>query len=196
MSRRSLVLPIALGSLSAGCASTDPYTGASRNQDIAVQYGTVLDAPQVEMDSATGRNAILGGALGLLAASSGSSAEQAAGAAAGAGLGALIARESAGTGQRYTIELVNGRNITLVTEQRDIAAGDCVAVEQGAHANIRRVSSSMCSTDESHPAYDAMHGSTQAEAAQCQRAKQELVNASTAEATDIAYKKMRALCEH
>jgi len=54
----------------------------------------------------------------------------------------------------------------------------------------------MCSTDPSHPAYDAMHLSTKSAAAECHETKQQLVNAKTEQETDIAYKKMRALCEH
>lgn len=196
MTLKYLLLPILLVTTLAGCASTDPYTGSTRNQVIEVQYGTVENVQQVQMDAAYGKDSIIGGALGLLAASTGSTGTQIAGAAVGAGLGALVAKETAGTGQRYTIQLVGGANIAIVTEQQDIVVGDCVSVEQGEHANLRRVSSAMCSTDPSHPAYSTMHASTQSEAAECHAAKQQLVNAQTDQATDIAYKKMRALCEH
>ena len=196
MTSKSLLLPFILMAVLAGCASTDPYTGSTRNQVIDVQYGTIENIQQVQMDAAYGRDSIIGGALGLLAASSGSTGTQIAGAAAGAGLGALVAKETAGTGQRYTIQLTAGGDIAIVTEQQDLVVGDCVSVEQGKHANLRRVSSAMCSTDPSHPAYDAMHSSTKSEAAECHETKQQLVNAKTEQETDIAYKKMRALCEH
>ena len=196
MTSKSLLIPFILMAVLAGCASTDPYTGSTRNQVIDVQYGTIENIQQVQMDAAYGRDSIIGGALGLLAASSGSTGTQVAGAAVGAGLGALVAKETAGTGQRYTIQLASGGDIAIVTEQKDLVVGDCVSVEQGKHANLRRVSSAMCSTDSSHPAYDAMHSSTKSEAAECHEIKQQLVNAKTGQETDIAYKKMRALCEH
>ena len=193
---KSLPLTLFLATALAGCASTDPYTGSSRNQVINVQYGTIENVQQVKMDASYGKDSLIGGALGLLAASSGSTGTQIAGAAAGAGLGALVAKETAGTGQRYTIRLASGSDVAIVTEQHDIVVGDCVSVEQGKHANLRRVSSVMCSTEPSHPAYDSMHASVQDEAAQCHQAKQQVVNATTGQEADIAYKKMRALCEH
>jgi outer membrane lipoprotein SlyB len=196
MITKSLPLPLLLATALAGCASTDPYTGSTRNQIINVQYGTVENVQQVQMDASYGKDSLIGGALGLLVASTGSTGTQIAGAAVGAGLGALVAKETAGTGQRYTIQLTSGGDITIVTEQHDIVVGDCVSVEQGKHANVRRVSSVMCSTDPSHPAYDAMHSSSLNEAAECHTAKQQLINATTEQETDITYKKMRALCEH
>ena len=196
MTPRMMLMPLILVTVLAGCASTDPYTGSTRNQVIDVQYGVIENIQQVQMDASYGKDSIIGGALGLLAASSGSTGTQVAGAAVGAGLGALVAKETAGTGQRYTIQLVSGGDIAIVTEQQDMVVGDCVSVEQGKHANLRRVSSAMCSTDPSHPAYDAMHASTKSEAAECHEIKQQLVNAKTGQETDIAYKKMRALCEH
>lgn len=107
-----------------------------------------------------------------------------------------LALAAAGTGQRYTIQLATGADIAIVTEQQDLVAGDCVSVEQGKHANLRRVSSVYCSTDAAHPAYGAIHASVQDDAAECHQAKQQLVNAATEKETDIAYSKMRALCEH
>lgn len=187
--------PLILATALAGCASTDPYTGSTRNQVIDVQYGTIENIQQVKMDASYKKDSLIGGALGLLAASTGSTGTQIAGAAAGAGLGALVAKETAGTGQRYTIQLASGGDIAIVTEQQDLVVGDCVSVEQGKHANLRRVSSVMCSTDPSHPAYDAMHSSTKSDASECEQTKQQLVNAKTEQETDIAYKKMRALCE-
>lgn len=179
----------------AGCASTDPATGSSRNSLISVQYGTVENVQQVAMAPSYGASSVLGGALGLLAASSGSTGTQVAGAAAGAGLGALIAKETAGTAERFTVRLVNNNTVDIVLENQDIRIGDCVSVEQGNHANIRRVSSVMCSTPATHPAYNAMNAETVRESSDCLTAKQELMNATTTEQTDIAYKKMRAFCE-
>jgi len=178
-----------------GCASTDPGTGSTRNSLISVAYGTVQNVQQVQMKPDYAAGSLIGGALGLLAASGYSSGSQALGAAAGAGLGALISKETAGTANQYTILLVNGSTVSVVTDQRDIDAGDCVSVEQGDHTNIRRVSSAMCNTPTSHPAYPDMNASVQQISADCATAKQQLLKASTEQETNIAYKKMQALCD-
>lgn len=187
------VLAIAL----AGCAnmSTDPETGSSRNTLISVAYGTVEHVQLVQMKPNYAEGSLIGGALGLLAASGYSSGSQALGAVAGAGLGALVSKETAGTANQYTIMLVNGSTVSVVTDQQDIDPGDCVSVEQGDHTNIRRVSSAMCNTPPSHPAYPEMHASVQQLSSDCANAKQQLLAAKTEQETNIAYKKMQALCD-
>jgi len=192
--------PIAFSLLAvylAGCAnmSTDPGTGSTRNSLIDVAYGTVENVQQVQMKANYAEGSLIGGALGLLAASGYSRGSQALGAAAGAGLGALVAKETAGTANQFTIRLVNGNTVSVVTDQKDIDPGDCVSVEQGKHTNIRRVSAAMCNTPPSHPAYPAMHASVQQISADCSAAKDQLLKASTEQETDIAYKKMQALCD-
>jgi outer membrane lipoprotein SlyB len=178
-----------------GCASTDPVTGSTRNEIISVQYGRIENIQQVAMAPDYGAGALIGGALGLLATATHSGASQVAGAVAGAGLGALVAKETAGSAERFTVRLVNNSTIDIVTENQDIALGDCVSVEQGQHANIRRVSSVMCSTPPSDPAYQAINNSAVQESQECQEVKRELLNATTEQATTIAYKKMQAFCE-
>lgn len=196
MTNRMLsVLSAALVASLAGCAGTDPMTGSTRNQIIAVQYGTVENIQQVAMSPDYGAGSLIGGALGLLATSGHSGASQVGGAVAGAGLGALIAKETAGTGEKFTIRLVNNNTIDIVTENQNIQMGDCVSIEQGQHANIRRVSSVMCTTPASHPAYPAMNAANVLESQECQDVKRELLNAKTEQETSIAYKKMQAFCQ-
>jgi outer membrane lipoprotein SlyB len=195
MSTKYFVVPAILATVLAGCASTDPYTGSSRDQVIAVHYGTLENVQQVAMSPSYGKDSLIGGGLGLLAGSSGSTATQVGAAAAGALIGAFVAKETAGTADRYTVSLVNGGTVAIVSEHHDLVAGDCVSIEQGRHANIRRVSPVMCSTSSSHAAYGAMHSSVQQNSAECSAAKDELLKATTEEQTDIGYRKMRALCE-
>ena len=196
MSAKALC-PALLAVFLTGCAnmSTDPGTGSTRNSLIAVAYGTVESVQQEQMKPAYAEGSIIGGALGLLASSHYSAGSQVLGAAAGAGLGALVSKETAGTANRFTIKLVNGTTVSVVTDQKDIDAGDCVSVEQGDHANIRRVSSSYCNTPASHPAYPDMHAHVTRISADCAAAKQQLLKATTEQETDIAYKKMQALCD-
>jgi len=195
MNTKFFVVPSILAVALAGCAGTDPLTGASQNQVISVQYGTLENVQQVAMSPSYGKGAAIGGGLGLLAGSTGSTATQVGAAAAGALIGAFVAKESAGKADRYTVSLVNGGTIAIVSEHHDLVAGDCVSIEQGKHANIRRVSPEMCSTPSSHAAYGAMHSSVVQDAGECATAKQELLKATTEEQTDIGYRKMKALCE-
>jgi hypothetical protein len=187
----------AVALLLTGCAnmSTTPGTGSTRNSLIAVAYGTVQNVQQVAMKPDYGAGTLIGGALGLLASSHYSAGSQALGAVAGAGLGALVSKETAGTANQYTITLVNGSTVSVVTDQSEIDVGDCVSVEQGDHTNIRRVSSSFCNTPATHPAYPEMNASVQQLSADCAEAKQQLLKATTEQETNIAYKKMQALCD-
>ena len=196
MSAKALC-PALLAVFLTGCAnmSTDPGTGSTRNSLIAVAYGTVESVQQEQMKPAYAEGSIIGGALGLLASSHYSAGSQVLGAAAGAGLGALVSKETAGTANRFTIRLVNDTTVSVVTDQKNIDAGDCVSVEQGDHANIRRVSSSYCNTPASHPAYPDMHAHVTRISADCAAAKQQLLKATTEQETNIAYKKMQALCD-
>jgi hypothetical protein len=178
-----------------GCASTDPVTGSAPNEVISVQYGTVENIQQVAMAPDYGAGSVIGGALGLLATMGHSGASQVGGAVVGAGLGALVAKETAGNGVKFTVRLVNNSTIDIVTENQSIALGDCVSIEQGQHANIRRVSSVMCTTPPSDPAYAPMNAANVQESQECQAVKRELLNATTEQATNIAYKKMHAFCE-
>jgi hypothetical protein len=189
------VLSVALAAALVGCASTDPVTATPRNEVISVQYGTVENIQQVAMSPDYGAGSVIGGALGLLATMGHSGASQLGGAAVGAGLGALVAKETAGTGVKFTVRLVNNSTIDIVTENQSIALGDCVSIEQGQHANIRRVSSVMCTTPPSDPAYTPMNAANVKESQECQEVKRELLNATTEQATNIAYKKMHAFCE-
>lgn len=180
----------------AGCAATEPNTGAQRNTVISVQYGTVQQVEQVQMDSNYTSGALVGGGIGLAAASRRSGTTQVGAAVAGAIIGAMIQKHRAGMADRHTVLLTNGTTIEIVTEHHDIAAGDCVAVEQGEHANIRRVSPVMCNTPTTSPAYAEMHAANVEESQECLQVKDELMAASTESEVDLAYKKMRAFCEH
>lgn len=189
------VLATTLVATLAGCVSTDPMTGSTRNELISVQYGRVENIQKVEMSPDYAAGSVIGGALGLLATMGHSGASQVGGAAAGAGLGALVAKETAGSGEKFTVRLVNNNTVDIVTENQDIRLGDCVSIEQGQHANIRRVSSVMCTTQQSHPAYSAINAANVQESQECHTVKRELLNATTEQQTAIAYKKMQAFCE-
>ena len=200
MSKLRLLAVIPMFGIAAGCASYGG-TGSSQGSLIAVEYGVVQNIERTELNASTGKGAAVGGLLGLAAAAGtgGSTTQQVAGTAAGALIGGLIQnqRRANNTAEQYTILLNNGRTVAVVTEHHDIQRGDCVSVEQGQHANVRRVSPVMCDSmaDASHSAYPALHQQNVDEAAECEQAKQELLNATTEQAVSVAHQKMRALCE-
>lgn len=202
MQIQQLAKPVLLAAILAlGGCSTYGGTGTAANTVITVQYGVVQQVQPTTLDASTGKGALLGGLLGLaIAAGDGGSTEaQVAGAAGGALVGGLFqeARKSNNKANQYTIRMNSGGTIAITTEDTGIDDGDCVSVEQGKHANIRRVSSVMCTTvtSPSNPAYPALHQENITEASQCEQAKQELLNSTTAQAVDVANQKMKALCE-
>jgi hypothetical protein len=192
---RSFYLSLIILVAAAGCVATDPGTGARRDTIISVAYGTVQQVEQVTLDPNYASGALLGGAIGLAAASRRSATTQVGAAAVGALIGALIQKHRAGKADRYTVLLASGATIQIVTEHHDIATGDCVSVEQGEHANIRRVSSVMCNTPASNLAYAEMHAANVNESEECHQVKEELMAASNESEADLAYTKMRAFCE-
>lgn len=141
-----------------------------------------------------GSGVLLGGGLGALTTMHYSGTTQALAAAGGALLGALVAKERAGTAEQYTIHLVNGNTVAIVSEAHNLDAGDCVAVEQGRHANLRRVNPQMCSTSSPRTAYPQRYAAGQQAAADCDAAKQEMLKANTEQEATVAYQKMKALC--
>lgn len=79
--------------------------------------------------------------------------------------------------------------VVIDTEQTDIVASDCVVVEQGQYANIRRVSSINYAVDQ-----QPEHHKTAAD--NYQKAKNELADAKTDQAVENAIIKVRTLCEN
>ncbi len=78
MKTTPFVLTLALtGALTlVGCATTEQSTGSRENTIIAVEYGTVRNITQVDMKASTGGGAVLGGGIGLAAASTASTETQ------------------------------------------------------------------------------------------------------------------------
>jgi outer membrane lipoprotein SlyB len=200
MNKSILIATVVVGStLMTACETTG---GARPGTAMSVQYGIVQSVQEVQADANTGGSAALGGLAGLAVAAGtgGSRTQQMAGAAGGALLGGLIANQRAANQQlmQHTVRLTNGSSIAVITDHHNIAVGDCVAVEQGRHANIRRVSPVMCNdlADSRQPAYSSTHKANVSEATECEQAKQEVLNARTEEEINLAHMRMRALCEN
>ena len=161
-----------------------------------VTIGTVDRAEPTRLDSKAPSGALIGGALGLAAGSGKSSGKKARNAIIGAAAGSAIAGRAQGgrRGTIYTVSTGAGSSIRIVSDQTGIIAGDCVAVEEsGSTANIRRLAPTACDAA-SQGAVTSLESEFQREAGACAVAKDELVNATTAEAADLAARKVGILC--
>ena len=178
--------------------STAPAEAQRKGQNVTVQYGTVIQKEQVDLNSgAVPRGAVVGGALGLASASGKSSKKKARNALIGAAAGGAIASSAQGStrGMLYTIDLGSNGMAQVVTDQTEIVRGDCVALEKaGETANVRRISSAYC--EPSNAAAVAAVAEDDAEDAdECYEAKQLVVNSTTAEEFEFAKAKMTLLCD-
>ena len=155
----------------------------------SIQYGVVQSAQTISKEARHAGGALVGGLVGAMLGPRHRPLKVIAGAATGAAI------QGASTGgdtlQQYIVKTMGGGEIRISTEQQDIRTGDCVVVEQGAHANIRRVSSIHCQA----PVTTVAPQHHQQAANECQSAKNELVAAKTEEAVNLAAKKVRVLCE-
>jgi len=166
-------------------------------QSITVQYGVVRGGKAVDLKSgAVPAGVLVGGSLGLASASGKSSGKKARNTIVGIAAGAAIASAAQGNtqGMLYEIDLGSGTTMQVVTDQREIRAGDCVAVEKaGETANLRRVTAAYCDQTNA-AAVKAVADEANEEAEECLAAKQQLVDATTPEAADLAAKKIALLC--
>jgi len=159
-----------------------------------IHYGVVerVDREQVSSNAPTG--AIMGGIVGGATSNHHHRGEHALeGALAGAILAAVL--QGNRSAYKYTVDLVDGGITEVIIESAGIAQGDCVSVELGSTANIRRVSSVYCENANHNTSYPSVHQMRQDGAQECHDAKQAALRASTEESTDIALKKVRAFCE-
>jgi outer membrane lipoprotein SlyB len=163
-------------------------------QQSTIRFGTVRSVQPVQVQSNAPTGALVGGTLGLVTSRGGRSTAR--NTLLGAAAGGAVA--SAAQGNRnafsYTVALNDGSVVRIVSDQREIRPGDCVAVEQVREtANIRRVPSAYCAREYSQ-AVQAVSQDNQAAAARCEAAKEELVAATTPEAIDLASRKIDLLC--
>ena len=192
------IIPLAVAVTSllfAGLASAQ-----RSGQSMSIQTGIVVATQAVNLQSAAGRGAVVGGVVGMAATSSRqSSSRRARNTAIGAGTGALIARRAQGSldGMQYTIETGPGSRIVVVTDQTQVRVGDCVNVEQAGSgtANVRRVSESLCDAVFDNQVDEELQTYMNREADACLQAKDRMMEAETDEAFDIAVRRVDFFCD-
>jgi hypothetical protein len=171
-----------------GCEATAPRVG----QSATVEHGIVRSAEPVTLNSTAAQGALIGGTLGLILGGGSRPGTAIAGAALGGATGGIAGGDR--TGMSFTVEMPGGSTTRVVTDQREIRVGDCVAVERvGQGANIRRVTARYCDPTYAQ-AVAAVDDSVKAEAVHCENAKQELAKATTQEAAELAIRKIELLC--
>jgi hypothetical protein len=193
---RLALIPVLLYSAS----WADSALAQRAGQSMSVQTGVVIAAQAVNLQSAAGRGAVVGGVAGLATTSRNrSTSRRIRNTAIGAGTGALIARGAEGNldGMQYTIETGPGSQIVVVTDQTQVRVGDCVNVEQAGAgtANVRRVNEALCESAFSGGIEEDLNAYLQYEADMCLNAKERLMEAETEEAFEVAMRRVKFLCD-
>ena len=165
------------------------------NQSISINYGIVEAVEKKKVDSNALGGAALGGVIGAATSGHHHRGKNAAiGALSGGVLMAIL--EGKRDAWAYRIEMTDGGEKQVITEQAEVRTGDCVAVEEGRMTNIRRVASVHCQ-HQKHPVMnDYMVKAKAGEgAAECHVAKEMALKASTEDEMDIALKKVQIFCD-
>jgi hypothetical protein len=168
-------------------------------QSAKISVGVVTATERVNMQSDAAKSAVVGGIIGYHTTSSRrSSSRKWRNAAIGAAALGAARRSGEGdlTGTLYTVELVGGSTMTIVSDQSEIRQGDCVTVEEvKGNANVRRVDPVMCEP-ETQDVVREVAGELQEEADECFEAKQELLAAENDKAVERAARKVKILCNN
>lgn len=183
---------VALGFLLGGCASSD--SSSVRGQEVRIRYAQVTDVERVKLPSNAPAGAVVGGFTGLILSRNSSTGKRVASGIGGAALGGLAtaALEGDRLGYSYRLRFPDGSTSNFITEKAYLDTGDCVAVERGQYANIRRVSGGLC-LNERRGAVEPSHVR---DAQQCHAAKEQLLAATTQKDIESASQKVKVICEY
>ncbi len=174
--------------------------GARRaGASATIRVGEVVGVRQVKLkDGSVAKGALVGGAIGLAGARGKGSKSTRKRAGVGLAVGALAgAAKPKPTGMQYGVRTGDGTIIQVVSDQREIRMGDCVAVEEsGGLANIRRMPQSACQPASQAVLKDpAIKQEMQEEAAECLAAKEQVLAAETEPEVNLALAKMSIFCD-
>jgi outer membrane lipoprotein SlyB len=200
MSRRgplAIVLAGTAAALAACAGGGDAVSPFALNQPVAVSYGTVESVTPVKV-SPTGEIAggVMGGLLGLALTAGHSGGTMLLAGAGGALAGGLLGDQLQGgnTANQFSIQRTDGSTLQVTTEQRDLQVGDCVAIEQGRHTNLRRTTAQLCEPSGVAAADERVALEAQHDAQVCHDAKEDLLATQGAAAIKAATIRVQALC--
>ena len=116
--------------------------------------------------------------------------------AGGALAGGLLGDKLQGgnTANQFIIQRTDGSTIQVTTEQRDLRAGDCVAIEQGRYTNLRRTAAQLCEPSGALAADTRVSLEAQNDAQVCHDAKEDLLDTQGQAAIKAAAARVQALC--
>ncbi len=131
--------------IAAGLAAILAMPVPAGAQASSVAYGRVTAIQPGPANSGSSRNtgAVVGGMVGMASGSGQRGANRAARTAAGAAAGNAIGNSgsSSSTGNFFTVRLVGGGEVRVLSDQRDIRVDDCVSVDRDI---VRRVDNASC----------------------------------------------------
>ena len=178
--------------------------GSVQAESLKVDYGMVTAVEPIDLEKvgddksklAMGGGGLAGGIVGYTFGKGSTKGKKIRGILLGTAAGAFIGKEATkGAGKakvyEYTVELNSGDSVNISTEQARIDVNDCVTVERGETANIRRASQVNCRDKETKPSEEVI-----ADARECQAAKSAISDAETDDALAAAVKNARKLCEN
>ena len=161
---------------------------------MRVRYAEITDIERVKLPSNAPAGAVVGGFTGLVLSRNSSGKKQVASGIGGAVLGGLAtaALEGDRLGYSYRMQFMDGSTSNFITEKGYLQTGDCVSVERGQYANIRRVAPVLCA-DGRAATVDRKHVR---EAEQCHAAKEQLLAATSNAEIEGASRKVSIICEY
>jgi len=174
-----------------------PATAQRSGQSISIQYGVVAERENVELSSAAGGGALVGGLAGFATSSGRSSSRRVRDALIGSAIGGAASAAGQGSrqGVQYTVDTSSGQ-VVVVSDQTEIDIGDCVAIENAGTgaANIRRASMALCESAGNVP--EPVVAELNEDAEDCLTAKNRVLEAETDEEIDEAIRTARILCDN
>lgn len=175
-----------------GCATQG--STSVRGTELRLRYAQITGVERVPLPSAAPGGAVVGGFTGLVLSRNRSVGTRVAAGAGGAALGALATRALEGDrqGYSYSLRYTDGSISRFITEKGYLQLDDCVVVESGQYANVRRVAATLCDGTASA----AVEPELLRDAEQCHAAKDELLAATSSEAIDVAARKVEILCQY
>jgi outer membrane lipoprotein SlyB len=179
--------------------STLSVFAQSSGQGTTVKMGVIDKAESVTLQNTgedAGKGAVIGGVIGYNVGSGKSSSKKRRHAVLGGAIGAAAGSSGTAPGMEYTVKLVDGSTVVVVSDQVHMKAGDCVSIEQVKNTtNIREQDPVACKPEAKEALSDPKVQDELAEdAEECAQVKQELLEAQTIEAVEIATAKAKILC--